>query len=153
MAPNVETASLILSLAIAFAAVSLAMRQWSEWRNREPHLSPADRIHFSRQDWRRVIGIVVLLLLAYGVRIGSLLEPMVAGGANPHFLMAWLVVFELIFLALGLALWDWLATRKYAARHKQSMARSRVEIFRKPARIPGSDPDFDPPGGEQDFTR
>jgi hypothetical protein len=148
MAPNVETASLILAIAIAFAAVSLAMRQWSERRCREPDLSPPDRLHFSRQDWRRGIGIVVLLLLAYGVRVGSLLEPVIAGGANPQFLMAWMVVLELIFVALGLALWDWLATRKYAARHRQSMARSRMAIFRKPTRIPGSDPDFEPPDAD-----
>jgi hypothetical protein len=105
---------------------------------------------------RRWLGVLLLLILAIGVLVGSRIEPVtvpwdvlygvVAGGGvlvdsgiafpvywrvNLQFVQVWLVVNALIFVLLGLALFDWRATRRYAQRHRQSMARERIEILRK----------------------
>src|SRR5258707_15391194 len=75
MADNLASTSLVLSIAIAAIAVILGVRQWFERQVRELELSEADRNHFSRQDLRRWLGVLLLLILAIGVLVGSRIEP------------------------------------------------------------------------------
>src|SRR5687768_2794441 len=101
LAQNAEPFGVILSAGVAGVAGFLAQRQWSERRSRSANLSPADARHFERQDFRRGIGALGLLLLALGLFIGSRLDPVVGGRANLSFVRAWfcvggLVIFELI---------------------------------------------------------
>jgi hypothetical protein len=168
--------SVVLSVAIAAVAAILGLRQASERRTREPSTSEADRNHFSRQDLRRGLGVAALLLLALGILVGSRLEPRVridrheariegdqpapadepakrppASRANLRFVGLWVGVIALIPILLTLALLDLLATRRYAERHRRTLARERIELLRelRHAEDPG-DEDLHRPGPNHD---
>ena len=127
--------SLAISIGVAVVAAVLAIRQWHERRNRDPDLSEADAVHFARQDRRRGLGVVVMMLLAIGLSVGSRIMPRVGVRANPLFMETWLGVFLLVLILLVLAMLDWLATRLYARRHRQAMIRERLEILRDEAKL------------------
>jgi hypothetical protein len=158
---SLATTSLVLSIAVAAIAVALGARQWSEQAAREADLPADDRKHFARQDLRRWIGVVLMLVLAVGVFAGSRMaptvstvpleagarlgwqalagpwiEPLVLRRANIRFVAVWAGLIVLIPALLVLALFDWLATRRYAQRQRRSMARQRLEILRDTFRRP-----------------
>jgi hypothetical protein len=147
--------SLALSIAVATIALLLGLRLWWERRTRGGELPAADRKHFLLQDLRRGFGIVLMAYLAFGVYVGSRLPTFVseprAGGSvdsaagavvqaglethpNRRFLAVWLGVFASVVLLLGLALIDWISTRRYAERHRREMNRERLEILRETVR-------------------
>jgi hypothetical protein len=126
--------SLVLSLVVAAVATALMWRQAGERRSRGDDLSPADERHFQRQDGRRALGAAVMLLLAVGLSVGSRIPHKAAGHSNPLFLVAWLNVFLLIFVLLGLTLADLLATRAYARRHRRALLHERLKMMRDEAR-------------------
>jgi membrane protein implicated in regulation of membrane protease activity len=134
-APEIAPASLILSSIVLLVAALLAWREWNDRRVRDPDLSPEDYAHFAGQDARRSIGIVVLVLLAAGVAIGSRIPPRLGNQANPQFVGIWLGVFVLIFVLLSLAMLDWTALRRYARRQRGQFLRERLEILREQARL------------------
>jgi hypothetical protein len=177
MTNSLATTSLVLSITVAAIAVALGARQWSERAAREPDLSSDDRKYFALQDLRRWIGVALMLVLAVGVFAGSRMEPAVpavpmeagvrqswqalAGAwieplvlkrANLRFVAVWTGLILLLPALLVLALFDWLATRRYAQRQRRSMARQRIEILRETLRradtrhngyLLDSDPDSD----------
>jgi hypothetical protein len=128
------TVSLVLAIGVTVVAGVLALRQRYERRHREPQLSEDDARHFARQDFRRAVAGVVMVLLALGVAIGARIEPKQAGRANPWFLAVWLAVFTLIFVLLWLALLDWIATWIYGRRHRRAIARERLQFLREEQR-------------------
>jgi hypothetical protein len=130
MAFSQPAATVVVVSAIGLTAAVLTVWQHYERRRREPVLTEADARHFARQDFRRAVVGVVLLLLALGITAGSRLEHMIAGQANPRFLAVWLAVFSLIFVLLWLALLDWIATWLYARRHRRQIARERIQFLR-----------------------
>src|SRR5205823_6042152 len=69
------TVSLLLAIGVTVVAGVLALRQRYERRHREPALSDADARHFARQDFRRTVVGVVMVLLALGVAVGARIEP------------------------------------------------------------------------------
>ncbi|MGP0069541.1 MAG: hypothetical protein ACLQGP_38825 [Isosphaeraceae bacterium] len=156
MANNLALTSLALSVAIGGIAILLGLHQWSQWRGRDAGLVDAERRYFLRQDWRRGAGVLLMLMIAAGIYVGSRIPPLVsrfpvdndvrqarriiAGSwvetaigdhANPRFLSIWLGVIVLLVTLLGLALFDWIATRRYAHWQRQSMARERLDILRE----------------------
>ena len=155
MANNLALTSLALTIALTGIAVALGLHQWSQRRHRDANLADVDRVYFFRQDWRRTAGVLVMLMIAAGIYVGSRTPPMIprppvdadveqaeriiagawvelamAGHANPQFLSVWLEVIVLLVVLLGLALFDWIATRRYAHRQRRIMARERLEILR-----------------------
>src|SRR3954447_7317637 len=134
-APEIATASLVLTTVVLLVAALLAWREWNDRRARDPDLSHEDYAHFAGQDARRTLGIVVLVLLAAGVAVGSRTPPRVGNQANPQFVGIWLGVFVLIFVALSLAMLDWMALRRFARRHRGQILRERLEILREQARL------------------
>jgi hypothetical protein len=136
MSPVEQTAaaSLALSVGVAAVALLLAWRQWREGRGRESDLSAADSAHFLRQDIRRWMGVVVMILIAVALAVGSRVEPKAAGRTNPWFVVVWLTVCVLVLVLLVLALFDWLGTSRYARRHRQAIARARRELFEEQRR-------------------
>jgi hypothetical protein len=130
MALSQPIAAAGLVIGVTVVAVVLALRQWYERRHREIGLSEADARHFARQDFRRALVGVVMILLALGVAIGSRLAHERAGRPNPWFLTTWLAVFGLIFVLVWLALLDWIATWLYGRRHRRAIARARIEFLR-----------------------
>jgi hypothetical protein len=144
MSNSLAWTSLTLSLAVATVALLLGLRLLSERRNRNDELSAADHKHFLIQDLRRGVGIVLMGFLAVGVYAGSRLPTIVievgkAGipaGARADAkhavrdLAVWLGLFTSVVLLLGLALVDWISTRRYAKRHRREMNRERLDIVR-----------------------
>jgi cation transport ATPase len=136
MALSQPTATVSLALAIGVTVVAgvLALRQRHERRHREAELSEADARHFARQDLRRALVGVVMVLLALCVAVGSRIEPKLAGRTNAWFLAIWLAVFLQLFVLLWLALLDWIATWLYARRHRRALARERLQFLREEQR-------------------
>jgi len=126
-----EAVSLALSIGIVAVAAGLLLWLWLQRRDRDTDLSPADARHFARQDVRRTLVAIVLLVLAFIIFFGSPMEAKVNGRANRVFVGLWLSAFALVFILLLLAMLDWLATRFYARRHIQQLARERLEILRE----------------------
>ncbi len=119
-----------LALGLAAAAVALVGWQLAERRHRGASPSEADRDHFRGQDARRRVVAGSVSLLAAGVYLGSRIPYRREGRPNLAFLQTWLAVFLLIMLLLVLALLDWLATRRYARRHRDAIVREGMEILR-----------------------
>lgn len=148
MAADLASSSLRISSGVALIAVFLGLRQWYEWRTREPALPDLDRGHFFRQDVRRFLGVTVMLILALGLYFGSRIPHKVAGRANLTFVEVWLAIVALIVVLLVLALLDWVSTRSYARRQRRSMARERQQILRDVLRK-GHVPNGDPPSEKE----
>ncbi|WP_435005806.1 hypothetical protein P12x_003578 [Tundrisphaera lichenicola] len=132
---DITTASMILASIVLIVAALLGWREWHDREERNPELSPEDEAHFASQDLRRTTGIVVLVLLALGVAIGSRVPIRLGQQANPLFVGIWLGVFSLIFVLLMLAMSDWIALRRFAVRHRGQILRERIEILREQARL------------------
>lgn len=130
MHQDLASASLLLSSGITLIAAFLGLRQWYEWRARDA-LNDRDRNYFFRQDVRRGLGVVVMLMLAASLYFGSRIPPKVAGQANLTFVQVWLAIGALIIVMLGLALLDWISTRLYARRHHRDLVTERRRILRE----------------------
>ena len=128
--PSRETSSLILSLGVFVVAAGLFVWQRFDLSRRESGLSPEDETYFAGQDFRRVLVMVVMLMLAFGVFFGSRVDHRLNGRPNPWFLGTWLAVFWLVIVLMATALLDWLATREYARRHRKEMVREGMLILR-----------------------
>ncbi len=133
--PNdLGTTSLMTSLGVLLIAAFLGLRQWYEWRAREADLSGQDRAHFFHQDLRRGIGVGLLLFVALGIWVGAHVPPRIGGRANIWFVDIWLLEITLVVALLLLAIADLFATRAYALRHRQSIARERRAMLRETLR-------------------
>lgn len=144
--------SLALALGVSSIAVILGLLLWRERTTRDPGLGDEDRKHFLLQDIRRGFGLVLMALVAAGVYAGSrmptfVIEPgdpthlvKAARHAHPNrlFLAVWLAVFGSTVILLGLAMMDWIATRRYARRHREAINDERLELLRDTLRHPDS---------------
>ncbi len=128
--PSREISSLILSLGVSLIALALLAWQCFDRANREDDLLPDDGTYFRRRDFRRVFVVVVMLLLAAGIYYGSHIDHRLNGRPNPWFLGIWLAVFWLVIVLSSTALIDWIATRRYARRHRNKMVREGLLILR-----------------------
>jgi hypothetical protein len=169
--------SLMLSVAIAAIAVILGLRQWWEHRVRDADLSDVDHKHFFWQDLRRVSGVLLMLILALGIYVGSRIPPIISdfpldaddkqairavagtwvdtwinGEANPRFVGLWFVVIVVLMTLLALALFDWRATRRYARRERQALAGERLKILRDTFRRADSHRNGHPQEPEPDLS-
>ena len=54
---------------------------------------------------------------------------------NRRFLVLWLAVFAIVAAVLGLALIDWISTRRYARRQRDAMIREKVDLLRETHRL------------------
>ena len=125
-----EFYSLAHSVGILIVALALSGWQWAEHTARPTGLSPEDALHFARLDRRRQLVAVILVVLAAGIFVGSRLDYRANDRPNPWFLATWLTVFWLLLILTVFAVADWLATRRYARRHRRAMAKEGLEILR-----------------------
>jgi hypothetical protein len=132
-ATDLSSANLALAAGVTLVAMFLGLRQWYERNTRETDLSEADCSHFTRQDWRRGLGVGVMFVLALILLVGSYLEPKVRGKANVLFLEVWIIVLVLLVVLLLLATLDWVATRLYASRHRDALLREQTHSLRQQA--------------------
>jgi hypothetical protein len=134
LAIDLSSASWALAIGVTLIAMFLGLRQWYERKARATDLSEADRAHFTRQDWRRGLGVGIMCILALILPLGSRLEPKVRGKANVLFLAVWMIVLVLLVALLLLAMLDWVATRLYASRQRKSMFREHTDSLREQAK-------------------
>jgi hypothetical protein len=148
MQPGYDPASsgLYLSLGIGLIAVFLGLSQWYEWRARDPDIPAEDRSHFRQQDLRRSAGVVLLILLAIEIWVGSRIPYSIAKKPNPAFVFIWLGVGIELIILLMLAMIDLLSTRRYARRQRRSMILERLRLLRDSRGDPVSGPA--PPASE-----
>ena len=174
---SLASTSLMLSVAIAAISVILGLRQWWEHHVRDDDLSDDDLRHFFRQDLRRAVGVLLMLGLALGIYVDSRIPPMVSdfpldkdfkeamrvvagcwvdtwinGQPNPQFLGLWFAMIVLLASLLAMALIDWRATRRYARRHRVTLAGERLEILRETFRRTDADRNGHPPDSGPDLS-
>jgi hypothetical protein len=131
---DLPSAGLGVATGVGLIALFLGLRLWYERRGREPALPAADRVHFTHQDLRRGLGVGILVVVAAALGLGSRIPPRIAGKANLLFAVVWLVVLGLIVVLLLLAMIDWMATRRYAMRHRKAMIREQISAMKEHAR-------------------
>jgi hypothetical protein len=134
LGPGLVLVGVLLVLAVWFAAL-----QWRERRGRPPGLPPADARYFGHKDIRRLAGSLVMLLMAGAMGAGLWLDPRAGQTERRLWAAAWLAVMALVWILLGLGLWDWLALRRYAyrARHRLDLERRQAAAeFRRLRRPP-----------------
>jgi hypothetical protein len=132
--PDLAWFSLALAVLIVISALGLAAHLWWERGRRGSDLPAIERKHFLSQDLRRAFGILLMAFLGAGIYIGSRLPTrIIVSEAEAHpnrrFLAVWLAVFASIILLLGLAVIDWISTRRYARRQREAMNQERIEIL------------------------
>ena len=130
-----QSYSLALALCVLFAAGFLGWRQWREASNRPADLSPADASYFNRQDLRRLVGTIVLIMLGLALAFGGGLSPKVNGRVNVKFFQLWSGVVFLILIILILATLDWISTRLYARRRIHELAREGIALVEQQLRL------------------
>jgi hypothetical protein len=130
MPDDIVSSSTLVASGISLIAAFLGLRQWYEWRARDPLLSPSEKRYFRHQDIRRSIGVAVMLLLAAGIYVGSRIPAKAGNAANLAFLYVWLTVSGLLVVMLAMAMLDWIATRAYARRKRQSLTREQLRLIR-----------------------
>jgi hypothetical protein len=135
---DLPSASLAMAAGISLIAAFLGLREWYERRARETDLSEADRLHFARQDARRILGVGVIFAIVVILLVSAALEPRIKGKANLVFIELWVVALGLIIVLLVLAMIDWVGTRTYARRQRRQIIRESLAGIRKEARSLGS---------------
>ncbi len=137
-----------LALGMIGVVAGLVYWQWADRRGRGEDLSDEDRSHFTRQDWRRGVVALLMAIVAVGVYVGSTLPSLANGRPNLTFVAIWLGIFILILVLVVLALFDWLATQRYARRHRDAIVREGMRVFHDEIRLQiGPDPVREPPAG------
>jgi membrane-bound metal-dependent hydrolase YbcI (DUF457 family) len=117
-------AACLLSLAIAFFVL-----QYRERRQRGPELSPEDHAYFRAKDARRFSGSLLMTLIAVGMIAGLVLNPRRDPATRDAWAVTWIVVLVLVGLLMVLAVWDWMALRAYAWRHRRLLDRERSTVI------------------------
>jgi hypothetical protein len=119
----------VLAGGVALVAVALLGWVWMDRRQRPSELSEEDRAHFVSQEIRRSVVATAMFLLAVGIYFGSRIETKRDGRPNAWFIAIWLAVFALVIVLLTLALVDWVSTRRYARRQRQTILREGLQIL------------------------
>jgi di/tricarboxylate transporter len=120
-----------LSLGLLGLVAALLYWLWKDRRRRDANLSADDRHHFLGEDMRRSVVLVILTLLAVGIFVGSRWPATVNGRPSPRFLATWIGIVALIVVLLVLAMIDWLATQRYARRHREIIVREGMKALRE----------------------
>jgi small-conductance mechanosensitive channel len=121
-------ASLLMAGLVLAAAAFLGWRQWRDVRSRPPALSPRDEGHFARQDLRRLLGTIILVLIAAAMALGAWIPDRVGGRINQTFVNLWAGVALMMVVLLVLALLDWISTRVYARRLRRRLTDEGLSI-------------------------
>jgi hypothetical protein len=128
-------ASLVLAALVLVAAAFLGWRQWRDYRHRPTNLSPRDESHFARQDLRRLLGTIILTLIAVSLAIGGWLPDRVNGRANKKFIYLWSGIAAMMVVLLVLAMLDWLSTRLYGIRQRRKLTDEGLSIVEAELRV------------------
>jgi hypothetical protein len=120
----------VLSAGVILVALALGFWQWHDCRLRPTGLSPEDHAFFRNQELRRWTVFALMLVVGVLLLVGTRISHLVGGQPNPLFVQTWIVILALVFALFMLALFDWVATGRYARRHRQEITREGLEILR-----------------------
>lgn len=136
---------------ILLVALFLGLWQKFDQRSRDADPSPRDRDFFRRQDRRRYVGIAVMVSL--GIAIYLLTPVLNQPKGNELWLIGLLsLVSVLIVVLLALAVLDWLATRRYARRHRRALNHERSKLMLEMIHRAGSSDSGDRSSDEKSKT-
>jgi uncharacterized membrane protein YphA (DoxX/SURF4 family) len=112
-------------------AIFLAGWQWHERRGRHAEWDPADRGFFRRQDLRRWVGIGMMLLLSVAI---FAIEPSAQSeapqtGRQIGQLANLVVLVALIAGLLSLALFDAMATYRFARHQRRELKQEHAKLM------------------------
>lgn len=127
--------SLILAALVAASAAFLGWRQWRDHRARPADLSPLDESYFFRQDLRRLLGTIILALIAGAIVLGGSMPDRVNGRANQKFIYLWTGIALMMVVLLVLATLDWVSTRLYAIRQRRKLTDEGLSIVEAELRV------------------
>lgn len=116
---------LVIAAVLVGLAIVFGIRQWREARGRDPDLAAEDTDYHRRQDRRRGLGSLVMVLLAVGMTVGMSINARADRASGRLFGWVWLGVATLVMVLLVLAFLDWRAIRGYARRHREALADER----------------------------
>ena len=128
-------ASLVLAALVLVAAAFLGWRQWRDYLARPAELSPLDESHFYRQDLRRLLGTIILTLIATALFVGAWMPDRVNGRANQKFIYLWSGIALMMVVLLVLATLDWLSTRLYLIRQRRKLTDEGLSIVEAELRV------------------
>lgn len=137
MPPKDSTAIAGLVLGVLLILVDLGLFAWllRDRKSRPRSMSDDDVAHFSRQDLRRSVVLVVLLVLSAMLIWGSRLPNLIEGKPNSLFVQVWAAAIGLICLLLLIAFVDWVATRFYAKRRRLELLEEGIELINEQKRV------------------
>jgi hypothetical protein len=115
------------ALGILLVAIFLGLWQWFDRRSRDPHPDPKDLAFFQRQDQTRYIGVAVMVAVALFLIVGS--SHALELYSTKLLALVWLIVCVLIVLLLALAVFDGIATHRYARRQHKALAQERAKLM------------------------
>ena len=128
-------ASLVLAALVLVAAAFLGWHQWRDYHARPTDLSPRDESHFARQDLRRLLGTIILTLIAAALAVGAWIPDRVNGQANKKFIYLWSGIALMMVVLLVLATLDWLSTRLYGIRQRRRLTDEGLSIVEAELRV------------------
>jgi hypothetical protein len=118
-----------IALMLMLLAALFGARQLTDRERRAKDLPRADAEYFEGQDVRRLIGSVVMFLIAAGMLYGLWMNPRAGRAEFRTWGLIWLGVSVLVCFLIVLAMFDWLAIRVYARRHRQILLDERLRIL------------------------
>ncbi len=125
--------STIFAIGTVAVAAFLGLWQWYDKRARRADADATDRLFSKRQDLRRSIGIVMMLLLA-----GAIFFVDSAGTSRRAQAVYLVFLAALIIGLLALALFDALSTLRYARRQRRELAQEHAKLMLEVIRRTGS---------------
>ncbi len=127
--------SLVLAAIVLAAAAFLGWRQWRDYHARPADLSPRDESHFARQDLRRLLGTIILTLIAAALGVGGWIPDRLNGRANQKFIYLWSGIALMMVVLLVLAMLDWVSTRLYLRRQRRRLTDEGLSIVEAEIRV------------------
>ncbi|GIW86977.1 MAG: hypothetical protein KatS3mg108_1301 [Isosphaeraceae bacterium] len=144
--------TLLIAAGLLTVDLLLVIAHLRERSRREAPLDDADRKYFANRDKRRWTGSVLMAVAAILMMATARIEPRGDLAASRLYVLLWLGVLTLVAGLLALALSDWVANRRYAARHRRQLIAERDRLVAEAARearqrrqrrrSPGGDPSW-----------
>lgn len=134
-APPGTGAAETIAVAVGLLAVDAALlvAHVRERSRRPAALDEADQRYYRDRDLRRGLGAAVMALAAVFMIAAARLRTVGDLAAARLYVSLWVGVLALIAALLGLALLDWLANRRFAARHRRQLQDERSALIAEAA--------------------
>lgn len=128
------TETVIAAVGLLMLTAGLAYSHVLARARREGGLSEADSRHYQALDRRRGLGLGIMASMALIMLATTLINTRVDRSNARLYIILWMAVVGLVCWLLWLALLDWRANYRYAARHRRALADEQRSYFAELAR-------------------